>query len=67
MKRPGDEARYVGVESAFKLPPHTATHVATSDFQAELLSKLLLTYTALSKTGRNRPLVHTCEYATPTS
>ena len=42
----GDE----DVESArFKLPPNTATHVATSDFQAELLSILLLTGTHLRK------------------
>ena len=34
---------------AFKLPPHTATHVSTSDFQAELVSKLLLTGTHLHK------------------
>ena len=37
------------IESAFKLPPHTTTHVATSDFQAELLSKLLFTGTHLRK------------------
>ena len=30
------------VESAWKLPAHTATHVGTSDFQAKLFSKLLL-------------------------
>ena len=34
---------------AFKLPPNTATHVATSDFQTELFSKLLLTGTHLRK------------------
>ena len=33
----------------FKLLPHTATHVATSDFQAALLSKLLVTGTHLQK------------------
>ena len=33
----------------FKLPPHTATHVATSIYQAELLSKLLLTGTYFRK------------------
>ena len=44
----GDEC----VESAlFKLPPHTATHVATCDFQAELLAKLLLTGTHIQKQG----------------
>ena len=32
-----------------KLLVHTATHVGTSDFQAELLSKLLLTGTHLRK------------------
>ena len=41
----GDE----GVESAFKLLPNTATHVATSNFQAEFCSKLLLTDTYLRK------------------
>ena len=35
--------------NALKLPAHTATHVGTSDFQAELLSKLLLTGTHLRK------------------
>ena len=34
---------------AFKPPPHTATLIATSDFQAELLSKLLLKGTHLRK------------------
>ena len=37
------------VECMFKLPPHTVTHVATSNFQAELHSKLLLTGTHLRK------------------
>ena len=41
----GDER----VESALNLPAHTATRVGTSDFQAELLSKLLLTGTHLRK------------------
>ena len=50
----GDE----GVQSAFKLPPNTATHLTTSDFQTELFSKLLLTGTHL-RTGRSRALVLT--------
>ena len=37
------------LKRTFKLPPHTAISVATSNFQAELLSKLLLTRTHLQK------------------
>ena len=40
---------------AFKLPAHTATHVATSDFQAEFLTKLLYTHRhSPSQTGGSR-------------
>ena len=35
--------------NAFKLPPHTATHVANSDFEAEISLKLPLTGTHLRK------------------
>ena len=37
------------LKCAFKLQPHTATNVATIDFQTELLSRLLLTGTHLQK------------------
>ena len=53
----------------FKLPPHTATHVATctSDFQAKLFSKLLLTGTHLWKLAVARPSYSPAKYATLTS
>ena len=37
------------LKTHIQLYPHTATHVATSDFQTELLSRLLLTGTHLRK------------------
>ena len=42
-------ARGEHVEGVSKLPPHAATHVVTRKFQAELISKLLITGTDVRK------------------
>ena len=55
------------VECAFQLPPHTATHVATINFQAGFLSKLLFTGTHLRKRAVATLSYSPAKYATPTS
>ena len=51
----GDES----IKNALKLEPHTATHVAPSDFEIELLSRLLLIGTVLTFENGRYPCFHT--------